>query len=113
MRTIYSYLRLLLGAWLVMGGLALQFVPSAASIEREARRRQRLLQEVPAAELDQWIRDRDLEDGRIQAYVKLLGALVGGLGLAGVVVEAVYLSAHFRRMLAPEATRYELADCLS
>ena len=110
MRTIYSYLRLLLGAWLVMGGLALQFLPSAASVEREARRRERLLQEVPAEERTQWIRDRDVEDGRSQAYVKLLGALVGGLGLAGVVVEGAYLSAHFRRVRPLEAMRYELAE---
>jgi hypothetical protein len=93
-----------------MGGIALQFLPSAASVEREARRRERQLREVPVEERSQWIQDRDREDGRSQAYVKLFGALLGGLGLAGVVVEGAYLSAHFRREHLVETKRYEFSE---
>ena len=36
MRTVYSYLRLALACCLFLGGFAVQFVPSAAAVEREA-----------------------------------------------------------------------------
>jgi hypothetical protein len=103
MRTIYSYCRLVLASWLFMGGLAVQFLPTAASLERDGRRRERQLQAVAIEERAQWMMDRDIEDGRSQAYLRLLGVLVGGLGLAGAIVEAAYLSAHFGYVRLPSA----------
>jgi len=103
MRTIYSYCRLMLASWLFMGGLALQFIPSAASQEREGRRRERQMQTVAPEDRAQWIIERDIQDGRSQAYLRLLGVLVGGLGLAGAIVEAAYLSAHFGYIRLPSS----------
>ena len=42
MRIFYSYGRLFLASWLFMAGLAMQFVPSAAALERDARWREDL-----------------------------------------------------------------------
>jgi hypothetical protein len=109
MRTIYSYCRLILASWLFMGGLALQFIPTAAALEREGRRRERQMQTVAPEDRVQWMIERDIEDGRSQAYLRLLGVLVGGLGLAGAVVEAAYLSAHFGYVRLPSnynSTKY-------
>ena len=35
MRNIYSFLRLIFASWMFMGGIALQFFPSAAAVERD------------------------------------------------------------------------------
>jgi hypothetical protein len=44
MRTVYSYLRLTVASWMFLGGLALQFIPSAAAVERDVRHRERMIQ---------------------------------------------------------------------
>jgi hypothetical protein len=97
LRNLYSYVRLLIGSWLFMGGIALQFLPSAAWVDREARWRERRLQAVPADEHAKWVEDRDLEDARSQAYVRALGVLIGGVGFAVSLREAVYLGARYGR----------------
>ena len=95
MRIFYSYGRLFLASWLFMGGLALQFVPSAAAVAREARWREQQLQTIPVEERSQWIENRDLEEGRAQAYLRVFGVLMGGLGFAAALREAAYLSARY------------------
>jgi hypothetical protein len=97
MRIFYSYARLFIASWLFMGGLAVQFLPSAASVARDARWRERQLKAVPANQRAQWIEDRDAEEASSQAYVRLFGVLLGGLGLAAALREAAYLSARYRR----------------
>lgn len=97
MRTAYSYVRLFLACCLFMGGVAVQFWPSAAKVQREARERERQLKAVPAEQREQWIYDRDLEDGRTEGYVRIFGVLIGALGLGGLLVETVYLRAVYRQ----------------
>src|SRR5208282_5860871 len=82
MRVASSYARLFIASWLFMGGVALQFVPSAAAVARDARWRERQLLTVPADRHAKWIEDRDTEDANSQAYLRLFGVLLGGLGLA-------------------------------
>ena len=91
MRIVYSYIRLTLASWMFLGGVAIQFLPSAAGVEREARQRERLLQAVPAAERAEWVRARDLEDARGEAYVRLFGVLLGGLGFAVALFETAHV----------------------
>src|SRR5262245_35595442 len=97
MRTVYSYIRLTLASWMFLGGVALQFVPSAAAVERDARRRERLLQAVPAEERAEWVRTRDVEDARSEAYLRLFGVLFGGVGFAVALFEAAYVCARSSR----------------
>jgi hypothetical protein len=95
MRVIYSYARLFIASWLFLGGVALQFGPSAASLARDARWREKQLQTVPAEERSQWIEQRDIEDARSQAYLRVFGVLMGGLGFAAALRETAYLSARY------------------
>jgi hypothetical protein len=95
MRVAYSYARLFIASWLLMGGVALQFVPTSAALERDARWRQRQLQTMPAEQREQWVIDRDTEDANTQAYVRLLGVLLGGLGCAAALRETAYLHARY------------------
>jgi hypothetical protein len=95
LRIFYSYGRLFVASWLFMGGVALQFVPSASSVGREARWREQQLQTIPAEQRAQWIENRDLEEGRAQAYLRFFGVLMGGLGFAAALREAAYLSARY------------------
>ncbi len=97
MRIAYSYIRLTLASWLFLGGIALQFVPSAAAVEREARQRERLLQTVPTEERAEWVRMRDLDDSISEANLRLFGVLLGGVGFAGALFEAAYVSARSSR----------------
>jgi hypothetical protein len=97
MRTVYSYIRLTLASWMFFGGLALQFVPSAAAVERDARHRERLLQAVPAEERAEWVRARDIEDARSEAYLRLFGVLLGGVGFGVALFEAAYVCARASR----------------
>jgi hypothetical protein len=101
MRPIYSYIRLVLFSWLFLGGLAILFGPTAASVEREARWRERQLRTVPADERPQWLEDRDKEDAQSQAYVRLFGVVIGGIGLAALVREAALLGSRDGRRLPP------------
>jgi len=97
MRVAYSYIRLTLACWMFLGGVALQFVPSAAAVDREARHRERLIQDVPVAERGEWLRMRDIGDARSEAYRRVFGVLFGGLGLAVALFEAAYVSARASR----------------
>lgn len=97
MRTLYSYIRLTLACWMFLGGVALQFVPSHAAVEREARQRERLLESIPTHERPEWIRQRDLDDSHSEASLRLFGVLLGGFGLAMALFEASYVSARASR----------------
>lgn len=97
MRPFYSYLRLVLSCWLFLGGIALQFVPSPATVERDVRWRERQMQAVPTDQRAQWLDDRDRDDARSQAYLHLFGVLMGGLGLAGALNEAAYMCGRYIR----------------
>jgi len=97
MRIAYSYIRLTLGSWMFLGGIAFQFIPSAAAVERETRHRERLLQDVPVDERAEWVRARDLGDARSEAYLRIFGVLFGGLGLAIALFEAAYVCARSSR----------------
>jgi hypothetical protein len=68
MRFTYSYARLFIGSWFFMGGVALQFVPSAAADARNARWRERQLTHVQPDQREKWIEDRDTIDSNSQAY---------------------------------------------
>jgi hypothetical protein len=91
MRTVYSYIRLILASWAFMGGVAIQFVPSAAAVERDIRHRERMLRNVPVEEREEWVKARDLDDARSEAALRLFGVLLGGVGLAVALFEAAYV----------------------
>jgi hypothetical protein len=97
MRLFYSYARLFIAAWLFLGGLSLLAWPTPAAEARNARWRERQLQSVPPEEHSKWIEDRDIEDARAQAYVRLLGILIGGFGFAGALRETAYLLGRYGR----------------
>jgi hypothetical protein len=97
MRVFYSYARLFVASWLFMAGIALQFVPSAAALERDARWREWQLQKVPAERRAQWVEDQDAKDARSQAYLRAFGVLLGGIGFAMALREAAYLSGKYGR----------------
>jgi hypothetical protein len=97
MRVYLSYARLFLASWLFLGGVALLFGPSAAMVARDARWRERQLQTIPADQQAKWIEDRDLEDGRSQAYVRTFGVVIGGLGFAAALRETAYLIGRYGR----------------
>jgi hypothetical protein len=96
-RTIYSYIRLTLASWMFLGGIALQFVPSAGAVERESRYRERLLSSVPSEERAAWLQTRDLDDARDEAYLRLFGVVIGGIGFAIALFETAYVSARSSR----------------
>jgi hypothetical protein len=91
MRTVYSYIRLTLASWMFLGGVALQFIPSAAGVEREAHRRERLLQSVPVEDRAEWVRAQDIEDARSEGSLRICGVLLGGVGFAMALFEAAYV----------------------
>lgn len=97
MRTLYSYIRLTLASWLFLGGIALQFVPSAAAANREARDRERLLQDIPTADRAEWVRARDLDDARSESALRLFGVLLGGLGFGAALFEAAHVCSRASR----------------
>jgi hypothetical protein len=82
---------------LFLGGIALQFVPSAAGVERDVRFRERQLQTVPVDERAEWLRLRDLEDAQSEGYLRLFGVLLGGIGFAAALFEAAYVCARSSR----------------
>jgi hypothetical protein len=96
-RLLFSYARLFIASCLFMGGIALQFVPTAAAMAREARWRERQLQTVPARLRDAWIESRDIEDASSQAYLRLWSVLMGGFGLAMSLRETAYLCSRYSR----------------
>jgi hypothetical protein len=98
---VYSYLRLLLASWLFMGGVAIQFLPSAASVERDTRERERQFAALAPDQRAQALRDRDIEDARSQAFLRLFGVLLGGLGFAMALHETAYVCAQYIRGSPP------------
>ena len=97
MRTVYSYIRLTLASCMFLGGISLQFIPSAAALERESRDRERLLQSVPVESRAEWVRSRDLGDARSEGYIRLSGVLLGGVGFGMALFEAAYVCARSSR----------------
>jgi hypothetical protein len=99
MRVYMSYGRLFLASWFFLGGLALLFGPSPAGEARRMRERERqmLTLEIPPKEQPQWIKQRDEDDSKISAYMRLLGVLIGGLGFAAAMRETAYLSGRYGR----------------
>jgi hypothetical protein len=97
MRVYFSYGRLFIASWLFLGGVSLLFGPSAASVARDARWRERQLQSVPADQQARWVEDRDNEDASSQAYVRLFGVLMGGFGFAAALRETAYLCGRYGR----------------
>jgi len=97
MRSVYSFIRLTLASWMFMGGIALQFFPSVAAVEREASQRERLLPSIPAESRAEWIRVRDIEDAQSDSYVRLAGVLLGGVGFAMALFETAYVCARASR----------------
>jgi hypothetical protein len=97
MRYVYSYGRLFIASWMFLGGVAIQFVPSAAAVQRGARYRERMLQAMPAEERTEWIRAQDDDDSRSEAYLRLFGVFLGGVGFAGALFEAAYVCARSSR----------------
>jgi hypothetical protein len=97
MRNLSSFLRLFLACTLFLAGLALQFLPSGSSLERDARARERHLQALPEAERPQASLDRDRTEARAEAYLRLFGVLLGGLGLALALLDAAHLAGRPRQ----------------
>lgn len=97
MRNIYSFVRLTLASWMFMGGIALQFFPSNAAVEREGRRREQLLGAIPVESRAEWIRARDIEVAQSDSYVRLAGVLLGGVGFAMALFETAHVSARASR----------------
>jgi hypothetical protein len=97
MRIFYSYGRLFLASCLLMGGLALVLPRSPAAVARDARWRERQLRAIPAGQQAQWVEERDAEDAQTEAYLRLFGVLVGGMGLAAALREAAYLGGRYCR----------------
>ncbi len=97
MRIYLSYVRLFLSSLLLMGGLAIQFLPTAESAARNARWRERQLKAVPPDQQAQWIEDHDAEDSRTDAYRRLFGVILGGFGCACALRETAYLVGKYGR----------------
>jgi hypothetical protein len=97
MRFVYSYIRLFIASWMFLGGVAIQFVPSPAAVERGIRDREQRLQAVLAEERAEWLRARDMNDSSSEAYLRLFGVLLGGVGFAAALFEAAYVCARSSR----------------
>jgi hypothetical protein len=97
MRVVYCYIRLTLASWMFLGGVAIQFLPSAGGVERGTRQRERLLQAVPAEERAEWIRVRDRDDASSEAYLRFFGVLFGGIGFGVALFETAYVCARSSR----------------
>ena len=96
-RVMFSYARLFIASWLFLAGVGIQFLPSAASMQRDARWREKKLQTIPQDQRSQWIDDRDTEDSQSQAYLRLFGVIMGGAGFAMALRETAYLNARYSR----------------
>ena len=97
MRTVYSYIRLVLASWMFLGGIALQFIPSNGAVIREAHRREQLIQAIPIDQRAEWTRTQDIEDSQSEAYLRLWGILLGGIGFAIALFETAYICARYSR----------------
>jgi hypothetical protein len=97
MRLFYSYCRLFIASWMFMAGVSLQFIPTAAAVARDTRWRERQLERIPAEQRAKWIEQKDDQDANYQAYLRLCGVLVGGLGFAAALRETAYLLGRYGR----------------
>jgi hypothetical protein len=97
MAIAYSYARLVIAGWLVMAGVAAQFSPTAASVERDVRSRDEEAKTIPADKRDQWVRDQDSASAKAEAYFRIFGILLGGIGIGAGLHEAAYLFAKYSR----------------
>src|SRR5271154_1312266 len=97
MRTVYSYIRLTLAAWLFLGGIALQFVPSVGAVGRADRRRELEVKAVPVEQRSDWIQARDLENASAEAAYRLAGVIIGGIGFAIAMFETAYVCSRMSR----------------
>jgi hypothetical protein len=100
MSIIYSYSRLVIAGWLVMAGLAAQFSPTVASVERGIRSREQDMKAVPIEKRDQWLQDWDIEHARTEAYFRIFGILLGGIGIGAGLHEAAFLFAKYSHRTA-------------
>lgn len=96
MGALWSFARLFLACSLFLAGLAIQFLPSGSSLDRDRRARERYLETVPVEQRAQASLDRDREEARAESYLRLFGVLLGGLGLALALQETAYLVSHPR-----------------
>ena len=97
MRLVFSYLRLLVASWLFLTGVALLLTPTPAAMERDAHWREQQLRSVPADQREKWIEDRDDEDAHSQAYARICGILLGGVGFSMALRETAYLVGRYSR----------------
>lgn len=97
MKTVYSYVRLTIAAWMFLGGLALQWVPSTAAVERDGRWRARLAAEIPPTERASWLEEQDRNDARAEAHLRMFGILFGGVGFAMALFETAHVCARASR----------------
>jgi hypothetical protein len=97
MSIVYSYARLVLAGWLAMAGVAAQFSPTPASVERDVRYRTEELRKVPDGQRDQWLLDYDTAAARSEAYFRIFGILLGGIGIGAGLHEAAFLFAKYSR----------------
>lgn len=97
MQIYLSYARLFISSVLLMGGLAILFLPTQEMTDRNNRWREKQLQTVPINQRGQWVEDQDAEDSRTYASLRLFGVLLGGLGLTGVLHETAYLIGRYVR----------------
>ena len=96
-RVMFSYARLFIASWLFLAGVGIQFLPSAAAMQRDARWRERKLKTIVEDQRAQWIEERDTEDSQSQAYLRLFGVIMGGAGFAMALRETAYLNARYSR----------------
>jgi hypothetical protein len=96
-RIFYSYVRLFFASCVLLVGLALVLPRSPAAVARDARWRSRQLQTIPTGQQAQWIEERDTEDARCEAHLRIFGVLLGGMGLAAALRETAYLAGKYSR----------------
>jgi hypothetical protein len=97
--TIFSYVRLVVASWLFVGGLAVQFWPSAAEVAREVRARERAWKGLSMSAEQRQAQDawRDGQDARNEILLRVFGVFLGGIGFAVALHEAAYVVARFNR----------------
>ena len=96
-RVFVSYCRLFVASCLFMGGLACLQGPTQAAIQRDQHWRERMTQTMPASQISGWIEGRDDSDAKSYGSLRLLGVLLGGIGLAMALRETAYLNARYSR----------------
>lgn len=95
----FGYFRLILASWLFLGGMAFQFWPSEADVQRESRARERTWRPkgLSIEQKDAQGALLDEQDARNQLLLRLGGIFLGGIGFAVVLHEAACIAARFNR----------------